>query len=97
MRKLNNGFTYYQSKIDLRRNRTLTEDEYDFLDEVKRSCAFYFYEENTRFVLTASYYNSSDDKTPPEFYISDMLKHKREQFESLEEAKNELIHRANKK
>lgn len=82
------GFTYYQSKLDLRKNGNLTESEFDFIDEIKRSCAFYLYQGNTRFVLTASY--SSGDKTPPEFYISDLLTHKREQMEDISSAKAEI-------
>ncbi len=88
MECLKDGFVYYQSKLDLRKNGILTEREYDFIDEVKRSCAFYFYENDKRYVITASYANM--DKTPPEYYISDMRAYKRQQMSCLETAKEEV-------
>ena len=91
MKFLEDGFVYYQSKRDLRRNGNLTEGEDAFIDEVKRSCASYFYDTDKRFILTASYANS--DKTPPEYYISDLQTRKREQIVNLEIAKEELRRR----
>ena len=88
MKYLEDGFIYYQSKLDLRKNGSLTESEYEFIDEVKRSCAFYFLQNTKRFVITASYANS--DKTPPEYYISDLHTRNRNQIANLEIAKNKL-------
>lgn len=89
MKNLEEGLVWYQSKLDLRKNGGLTESEYYFIDEVKRSCAFYFCKDNRRFVLTASYANA--DKTPPEYYISDLQTRRREQVSDLEIAKRELL------
>ena len=89
MKYLKDGFLYYQSKKDIQANGNLTESEYDFIDEIKRSCAFYVYKNNKRYILTASY--ASGDKTAPEYFISDLQWHKREPFPDLETAKETLF------
>lgn len=91
MKYLEDGFVWYQSKLDLRKNGDLTESEFHFVDEVKRSCAFYFYCTDKRFILTASYANA--DKTPPEYYVSDLLLRKREKMANLASAKREVLNR----
>ena len=91
MKYLEDGFVWYQSKLDLRKNGDLTESEFDFIDEVKRSCAFYFYHNDKRFILTASYANA--DKTPPEYYVSDLMLRKRERMADLDSAKGEVRNR----
>ncbi|MBR5298504.1 MAG: hypothetical protein IKU29_11655 [Parabacteroides sp.] len=89
MKYLEDGFVYFQSKKDLRQNENIPETQYYFIDEIKRSCAFYFYENDRRFVLTASYANV--DQTPPEYYISDLQARKRKQVVDLDTAKSEII------
>ena len=46
------------------------------------------YHTDKRFILTASYANC--DKTAPEYYISDLLTHRREQIDTIDIAKSKL-------